>query len=166
MKLRIVLWKYFPDANQEFQYWRTLVKESAREPTTSKELVMGYPEFLGWLDESGEGVGGGSLPGEDELKTTIWRLQWPNKFQARLITPTNPGGGLDINDMEMVGKPLAWLVLEEIVGTKNLCYKHVGLFDNIAEVLWTQRGAEKKSAAAGHLLIVLALRQRVARTSP
>ena len=38
------------------------MKESAREPTTSKELVMGYPEFLGWLDESGEGVGGGWIP--------------------------------------------------------------------------------------------------------
>ena len=47
--------------------------------------------------------------------------------------PTNPGGGLDINDLEMAGKILAWIVLEVIVGTKNLRYKHVGLFsDNTA----------------------------------
>ena len=51
---------------------------------------------------------------------------------------------MDINDMEMAGKLLEWLVLEGIVGTKNLRYKHVGLFsDNTAEVLWTQRGAKK-----------------------
>ena len=43
------------------------------------------------------------------------------------------GGGLDINDLEMAGKLLAWLMLEVIVGTKNLRYKHVGLFsDNTA----------------------------------
>ena len=39
-----------------------------------------------------------------------------------MITPTNPGGDLDINDMEMAGKLLAWLALEGIVGTENLCY--------------------------------------------
>ena len=57
--------------------------------------------------------------------------------------------------------------MEGIVGTKNLRYKHIGLFsDNTASVSWTQRGASKKSAAAGCLLRVLDLRQRVARVSP
>jgi hypothetical protein len=37
---------------------------------------------------------------------------------------------------------------------------------NTAAVSWTIRGASKKSAAAGRLLRVLALRQRVARASP
>ena len=67
----------------------------------------------------------------------------------------------------MAGNLLAWLVLEVIVGNKNLRYKHIGLFsDNTAEMSVTQREAEKKSAAAGCLLRVLALRQRVARVSP
>ena len=62
---------------------------------------------------------------------------------------------------------MAWLVLEVIVGTKNLRYKHVGLFsNNTAAVAWTQRVAAKKSAAAVRLLRVLALRQRLARSSP
>ena len=65
-------------------------------------------------------------------------------MQARLITPTNSGGDLDINDIEMAGKFLAWLVLEGIVGTENIRYKKVGLFsDNMAAVSWTQRGAAK-----------------------
>ena len=63
---------------------------------------------------------------------------------ARLITPTNPGGDLDINYLEMAGKLLAWPVLEGIVGTKNLRYKHVGLLSNdTAAVSWKQRGAKK-----------------------
>ena len=67
----------------------------------------------------------------------------------------------------MSGKILAWLVLEGIVGTKNLCYKHVGLFsNNTAAVSLTQRGAEKNSAAARRVLRVLALRQQVGRASP
>ena len=57
-------------------------------------------------------------------------------------------------------------MLEGIVGTKNLRYKHVGLFsDNTEAVSWTQRGAAKDSAAAGRLLRVLDLRQRVTRAS-
>ena len=67
----------------------------------------------------------------------------------------------------MAGKLLEWLMLEGIVGTKNLRYKHVGLFsNNTAAVSWTQRGAAKKSAAARYLLRVLDLRQRLARASP
>ena len=74
---------------------------------------------------------------------------------------------MDINDMKMAGKLLAWFVLEGIVGTKNLHNKHIVLFSkNTAAVSWTQRGVAKKSAAAGHLLRVLALRQRVAVSSP
>ena len=77
-----------------------------------------------------------------------------------MTTPTKPGGEFDINNLEMAGKLLAWLVMEGIVGTKNLRYKHVGLFsDNTAAVSWTQRGAAKDYVAAGCLLRVLDLRQ-------
>ena len=66
------------------------------------------------------------------------------ELQNRLATPINPGGELDINDMEMARNLLSWLMFEVIVGTKNLFYKHVGLFINNTEaVSWIQRGAEK-----------------------
>ena len=159
-KPAVVYWKQFPHAKQAFRDWRTLLKEAAREPTTAKELVMGSPEFLGWVDASGEGVGGGWLPGKEALEPTMWRLEWPQEIRRRLITPTNPEGDLDINDLEMAGKLLAWLVLEGLVGVENLRFKHVGLFsDNMAAVSWTIRGASKRSDAAGRLLRVLALRQ-------
>ena len=68
---------------------------------------MGDPKFLGWVDFSREGVGGGWLPGKNALEPTIWRLEWPNILQAGMITPTKPGEDLDINDLEMAGKLLA-----------------------------------------------------------
>ena len=113
----IVWWKYFPAANQAFRDWRTLMKEAAREPTTVKELFMGDPRFLVWVYAPGEGVGGGWIPRKDALEPKIWRLGWPNKLRARLVTPKNPGGGLDIKYLEMARKLLAWIVLEGIVGT-------------------------------------------------
>ena len=88
----------------------------------AKELVVGVPRVLVWVDTSREGVEGDWLPGKDALGPTIWRLKWPKKLRTRLITPTKLGGGLDINDLEMAGKLLAFLVLEGIVGTENLRY--------------------------------------------
>ena len=48
-----------------------MLKGATREPTTAKELVMGDPEFMGWVDASGEGVGGGWIPGKDALEPKI-----------------------------------------------------------------------------------------------
>ena len=57
-------------------------------------------------------------------------------------------------------------MLEGIVCTENLRYKHVGLFSNhTAAVSWTQREA-KKSPTAAQLLIALALQQQVGIASP
>ena len=68
---------------------------------------------------------------------------------------------MDINNLEMAVKLLVWLVLEGIVGTKNLRYKNVCLFrNNTAAVMWKKRGAAKKSAAAGRLLRVLDLQKK------
>ena len=74
VKPQIFRWKYFPAAKQAFRDWRTLLKESEHEPTTAKELFMGDPEFMGWVDESGEGVGGGWIKGKDVLEPTVWSL--------------------------------------------------------------------------------------------
>ena len=59
---------------------------------------MGDPKFLGWVDASGEGFGGGWLPVKDALEPTIWRLGLQKKLRSGLINPTILGGDLDIND--------------------------------------------------------------------
>ena len=60
---------------------------------------MGEPDFLGWVDASGEAVGGGWLQGKDALEPKIWRLEWPKKVWTRLITQKKPGEDLDKNDL-------------------------------------------------------------------
>ena len=37
---------------------RTMLRESTLAPTRCKELVMGWPDVVGVMDASGEGVGG------------------------------------------------------------------------------------------------------------
>ena len=84
-----------------------------------------------------------------------------------MVTPKKPVGDLDTKDLEISVKILEWLVLEGIVRTKNLRYKHIGLFsDNTAAVLSTQRGVENSSASSGRIIRVLVFLQQVARASP
>ena len=56
--------KDLPAAKKAFRDWRTLLKEAARESTTAKELVMGDPKLLVWVDAYVEGVGGDWIPGK------------------------------------------------------------------------------------------------------
>jgi hypothetical protein len=37
---------------------RTLLRESTKDPTQCKELVSGWPDFVGIVDASSHGVGG------------------------------------------------------------------------------------------------------------
>ena len=128
---------------------------------------MGYPKFLGWENTSRERVEGSWLPEKHVLEPKIWHVEWPKKLQARLVTPKKPVGDLDKNDLEISVKILEWLVLKGIVRTKNLRYKHIGLFrDNMAAVSSAQREVERDSASSGRIIRVLALRQQVARASP
>ena len=160
-----IQWGRYREAESAFRDLRTILKAAHAEPTHVSELVPDAPDYTGWVDASGEGVGGGWLPGKVALKPTIWRFQWPQRITARLVSSTNKSGDLDINDLEMAGKVLAWLVLEGLV--PNLKHAHVGIFsDNMAAVSWTKRGASRSSNVAGRLLRILGLRQRVNRSSP
>ena len=80
MKKRIARWKDFLDIKQAFLYWIKLLKESACAPTKAKELVMGDPEFLGWVYAYVEGVGGGCLLGKMHWKQQI--CAWNGKINC------------------------------------------------------------------------------------
>ena len=106
VKPQIVRWEDFLAVKQAFKYWRTLLKEAAHEPTTAKEMVMGDTNF--W---------DGKMHPERVLEAVGYQVKmhwnqqfsgwkWPKKLQARLVTPTNPGGGLYIDILEMVRKLL------------------------------------------------------------
>ncbi|EJK78113.1 hypothetical protein THAOC_00005 [Thalassiosira oceanica] len=130
------------------------------EPTLAKELVPASPDYVGLVDASGEGVGGVWLSGNKKLQATVWRLEWPQEIKTLLATKV-----LTINDLEMAGNLLGWLVLEGMGVDIRHC--HVALLnDNASAISWIVNWASHSSGPAGRLIIALALRQRVRRASP
>ena len=95
----------------------------------------------------------------------VWRFKWPPDIQKELVTGTNKTGKLKINDLELAGIVLGWLVLEGGV-CKDLVFKHVGMFcDNTSSVGWAHQGSTSTSLPAARLLRFLALRQRARQAS-
>ncbi|KAL7533742.1 hypothetical protein ACHAWF_007944 [Thalassiosira exigua] len=160
-----VFWDRCPDARKAFDDWRQLIRAAAKEPTHTRELVADEPDYVGYLDASGEGAGGVWLPANSALAPIVWRFPWPPEVKARLVTEDNPDGDITNSDLEMAAEVLGWLVLEACV--PNLRWKHVGVWsDNTPTVAWTTRWASKRSAVANRLLRILAIRMREKRASP
>jgi hypothetical protein len=144
---------------------RTLLRESTLEPTRCSELVMGWPEFVGVMDASGEGVGGVVVGEDAACVPTVYRMEWPEDVKKDLKTSENPAGRLSISDFEMAGFLFLFLVMEAVCSFKPGA--HVALFsDNQPTVSWVERLASKSSVVAGQLVRALALRMKKARVSP
>ena len=78
-------------------------------------------------------------------------MEWPQDIQDDMITEANQTGTLTINDLELAGLVLGWLVLENVCA--NLLYKHIGSFcDNTSAVSWAFKGSTSTSIAAARLL--------------
>ena len=120
--------------------WAILIQQVASRPTSVKELVPQLPNFVGYVDASKQGVGGVWVNGSEQLQHQwVWRLEWSDTIKNNLVSASNPKGTISINDLEMAGILLAWLVLEQ-VAENQLTYKHVGIFcDNMSTVMWSSK---------------------------
>ena len=148
-----------PILKQALHDWRAVVQYLAKHPTPVSLLVPQYPNYLQYTVACRIGAGGVICLGLDETKYIVWKFQWPTK-----ITNLFDKGTLTINDLELAGLVLGWLVLEYI--TPDLAYKHVGSFcDNTSAVAWAQKGHTTTSIPAARLLRFLSIRQRAHRTS-
>ena len=142
------------------QLWKSLLLEVMKEPTLAKELVPSSPDYVGLVDASGEGTGGVWLSEKSTLPATVWRLEWPAEVKDAFQR-----GQITINDLEMAGNLLGWLVLEGMGAT--IKHRHIALLnDNSSAVSWILGWAAHSKGPAGDLIIALALRQRVRRASP
>ena len=151
---------------QCLQDWKTLIRIIGSRPTSVLELVPRDPDYIGFVDASGSGVGGVWTPGVSKIQPTVWRLQWPDEIKTNLVSKDNPTGTISINDLETAGILLAWLVLEKISPT-SLQYKHIGIHcDNNAAVSWIQKKSTATSTIAGHLLRAMALRAHTHKAAP
>jgi hypothetical protein len=135
---------------------QTLLRESTNEPTRCRELMAGWPDYIGTVDASGHGVGGVVFGELSTCTPVVFRWEWPNNIKQDIISLTNPTGRLTSPDLEMVRLVILWLVIEGVC--HNLRKKWVTLFsDNSPTVSWVTRLASKRSLVAEQLIQALAL---------
>jgi hypothetical protein len=144
---------------------RSLLRESAREPTNCRELICGWPDFVGIVNASSYGVGGVIFGEMSPCTPTIFRWQWPEDIRTSIITIDNPGGIITNNDLELAGLLMLWLTMEEVCSP--LHEKCVTLFNNNSPTIgWVTRLASRRLLVAEHLIQALALRLKFQRACP
>ena len=138
--------------------WRYIVQFLIKNPTSVLQLVVEYPNYLGYSDSCGIGTGGIWASGLTSLDPILWQLEWPEDIKKMLCTAENKKGSLTMNDLELAGALLNWLVLECQTHI-DLKHKHVGMFcDNTSAVSWAYKLRTSKSVAAGRMLRMLGMR--------
>lgn len=154
-----------PEIKQSLMDWRALIDEVMAEPTHTEELVKAQPSYVGYCDACKHGAGGVWVSGCKDLPPFVWRVPFPEAIKRRFASSSNPQGDISISDLELAGVLLEWLVLERI--GVNLRHEHVGIYcDNTPTVAWSRKLSSTKSKVAARLLMALAMRQRVTRSSP
>jgi hypothetical protein len=143
---------------------RILLRESTSRPTHVRELVPDLPAYIGFCDACKRGAGGVWISGSKNIRPVVWRVEWPADIQARLVSWSNPQGDLTINDLEMAGLLLQYLVLEQLVPLKH---EHVAAWcDNTSTVSWARRMTSSKSRIGHRLVRALMMRINVNEASP
>ena len=89
-----------------------------KDPTAIQQLTSGFPDYVGYSDSCGLGTGGVWTPGLSTIDFIVWQYEWPQDIKNRLITDQNPSGDITINDLELAGVVMNFLVLE--LSTVNL----------------------------------------------
>ena len=95
---------------------RMLLRESMTTPTWCRELVAGWPEFIGVKDASGQGVGGVVFGEALSCPPTVFWCKRQADIKASLVSFANPQGTITNSNLEMVGLLLLFLVMEEVCG--------------------------------------------------
>ena len=143
----------------------TLLRESTREPTRCRELTLGLPDFVGIVDTSSHGVGGGVFGKLSACMPMFFQWQWPNDVCAQLISNENPKDTITNSDLEMAGLLLLWLTMEGVC--TPLQEKHVAMFgDNSLLIDWVKHLASKQSLVAKNLVQALALQLKIQQACP
>jgi hypothetical protein len=106
-----------------------------KDPTSCREHVAGWPDFIGIVNASSYVVGGVVLGELSECIPTVFWWEWPKDIHKEIRSFGNPIRSITNSDLEMVGLLLLWLVIEGVCGV--LAEKQVALFsNNMLMVAW------------------------------
>ncbi len=135
---------------------RTLLCESTSEPTRCRELVTGWPDYIGIVDASGHSAGGVVFGEQSAYTLVVFHWEWPKDIKRDINSVLNLAGRITNSDLEMAGLVLLWIIIEGVC--PDLREKRVTLFsDNSPTVSWVTCFASRRSVVAEHLVQVLAL---------
>ena len=93
---------------------RTLLRESTKDPTRCRELISGWPDFIGIVGASSHGVGGVVMGETSQCIPTVFRWEWPQDVTTNVRLFSNPMGTITNSDLEMTGVLILWLVMEAV----------------------------------------------------
>ena len=137
---------------------QTIFKVLGKHPIQCCQLVPGQPAYIGHCDACKYGVGGIWMSGTKTLRPIVWRLKWPQDIVDRVAE-----GTITINDLEMAGLLLHYLILEQLVDMTHL---HTAAWcDNTSAVTWTTRMSSSTSLIGQQLTRALALRMLINQSS-
>ena len=129
------------------------------QPTHCLELVPGIPAYIGNVDACKYGVGGTWLSGSKTIAPIVWRFRWPPE-----VVEAFDDGLLTINDLEMAGILMHYILLEMLV---PLWHIHVAIWcDNTSAVAWTAKLSSMCSTMGQQLARALALQICANQSSP
>ena len=137
---------------------RTFFKLLGDHPVHCEQLIPGQPSYLGYCDACKYGAGGVWISGIHSLHPLVWRVRWPPAIVQRVTS-----GAVTINDLEMAGLLLQYLLLEQLVPMLHL---HTAVWcDNTSAVAWTVKMSSNKSSIGQQLTRALASRMIINRSS-
>ena len=144
---------------------RTLLRESTKEPSRCRQLVTGWPDYIGFVDASGHGAGGVVIGELLPCVPTIFWWKWTPDVAKDTKTANNPGGRITNSDLEMAGLVLLWLTMAEVCGP--LEEKRLTLFKNNSPTIGrATKLTSKRLAVAEHLVQAIALRAKQQKACP
>jgi hypothetical protein len=141
--------------------FKWLFLEIANKPINVTQLVPTHPNIHGYCDACKSGAGGVWILPQDNVNNR--HVVWATTFPPPVIKKFE-NHELSINDLEMAGVLIQWLVLEHLL--PSLHHLQAGIeCDNSSTVVWSRKFTAK-SIVAGHLLRALALRQQICGSAP
>ena len=152
--------KVTANLKEVFRDFKWLCLQIANHPINVAQLVARLPDTHGYTDACKHGAGGVWIIHPTAVPAYFfWTIAFPKEIVTRLSDHT-----LSINDLEMAGVFLGWLVLEYLM--PDLEFHQVGIqCDNSSTVHWSRKFTAR-SLVSGHLLRALAFRQQLRSAAP
>ena len=129
----------------------TIFQLIGSQPIKCSQLIPGRPHYIGHTDACKYGAGGIWLSGTNSLHPIVWRCKWPPDIVRRYEK-----GDLTINDLEMAGLLLHYLLLEQLVPMKGV--QSAAWCDNTSAVSWVSKMNSKRSTVGQQMTRALAIR--------